>query len=507
MPDFVTFADAGNGTGTFSIEPQLGDVGTYTITLEAIGDYGTDEESFTITITEAPLPMISNIDPVDIEELESSNVEVSAINTNDFTTSSLPDFVTFTDAGNGTGTFTIEPQLGDAGTYTITLEANGDFGTDEESFTITVSSIPLNDDEIVITLSFNDTPAEEPVIEVAALRYNKDFAYSMSFDDGSPYEYYNVFPVLEGGRNSGYVDVGEPSVYEEGKFYTDGCGNDIPFRGGLSIIADITDVQDEHNISWPQVEEIYNHGWDIFNHTYTHCSWSSSCDYTYEVTEATEIFEDVLGFTPTHFVVPSNDNDNYIPPALDNGMSGVYTSSYGGYNEYFDRLPIEDIEDLEDYIMERNNMENEDLPYGEIIDEIAEESNDDSHIWFNEFAHRIGHDVVPSGQAPYVHISTDDFRDYMEYIEDTYGRDGSDRVWVASMQTVYEYLLIKEKAIVSVSAIQNNQITITIDISELPENLRNKALSFTIQSDQNFSASAAGASITDNENDLINIDW
>ena len=367
-----------------------------------------------------------------------------------------------------------------------------------------------NSNQITIQLQFSATPSELPQVTIAPLRYNKDFAYSLSLDDGSPWEYENVFPILQGGMHSGYETQNEPPVYEPGKFYTDGCGNNIPFRAGLSINAEklMEFVQENSYMSWDNVAEIYQAGWDIFNHSYTHCNvFEGNCDYTFEVTENTAVLAEQLNFTTTHFVVPTSDNNGYINPAFANGMVALYTQNYGAPGEYSTVVSVDGSPDLNDFVMLRNDLQYETVPYGEDIDEVASQSTGGVHQWFCEYAHRIGNTVVPSGQAPYVHVSTHDFRNYMEYIENQYGKDGTDRVWVASMQTVYEYLVARVSATYQVSPLNNNQMTITINTSNIPGSLRYKALSFMLNSDQPFTATATGANLIHNGHNLINIDW
>ena len=81
---------------------------------------------------------------------------------------------------------------------------------------------------------------------------------------------------------------------------------------------------------------------------------------------------------------------------------------------------------------------------------IADKStNGGNHYWFSDYGHKVGN----SGE-PFIGITIDDFRDYMIYLEDTYGRDGSDRIWVAPVQEVYEYILVRDQIISSLHRIK-----------------------------------------------------
>ncbi len=52
--DFTTFADAGDGTGSFTVAPAAGDAGSYDLAVTASDPDGDDTESFTVTVTDAP---------------------------------------------------------------------------------------------------------------------------------------------------------------------------------------------------------------------------------------------------------------------------------------------------------------------------------------------------------------------------------------------------------------------------------------------------------------------
>jgi hypothetical protein len=69
-------------------------------------------------------------------------VSVSAADSADPPVLSLdrhPGFVSLTDDGDGTGTVTLAPQSGDAGTYTVEVNATGETVSTTETFTVTVA--------------------------------------------------------------------------------------------------------------------------------------------------------------------------------------------------------------------------------------------------------------------------------------------------------------------------------------------------------------------------------
>jgi hypothetical protein len=122
--------------------PGAGDVGTTgTITVTATNSEGTDTQNFTIDVLPAPeAPEITSSAPT--TALVGSSYSYQIVATGNpaptFSVSGNPGWLTLSgDLLSGT------PGAGDAGTTgTITVTATNSEGTDTESFTITVSSVP-----------------------------------------------------------------------------------------------------------------------------------------------------------------------------------------------------------------------------------------------------------------------------------------------------------------------------------------------------------------------------
>ena len=339
----------------------------------------------------------------------------------------------------------------------------------------------INQDGKQITLTLNQTV---DVIDItkSKLKYNKDFAYSFTVDDGSIWDYYITFPLISGGV-SGFPPTNpetpwfefpdDPHLQETGFSYSDGCGNEVKFKAGLSLNTELAsdDITDYH-ITWDNIREIYNNDWDIFGHGHQHCN--TDCDYNEEIQVNRNVLEDNLGFLPTHFVVPSG-NSNYHQAAYDNGMVAVYDQSY--QLPGFEGLQIDGPVDFNEFIMHRYPLETSAAPYGYDLDMIAGLSGDGDHYWMTEFAHSIGH---PHGGEYYIRVAYNDFKTYMNYIENEYGKPWSDKkVWMAPMQEVYEYLRVRDAVDISTNN-QDNTLTIFLDDEDVPSGLRRHALSLIV---------------------------
>jgi hypothetical protein len=143
LPSGVTFADNGDGTATISGTPAKSAVGAYTLTLTAKSSAGTVTQTFTLTITKAPV----------IKKIPTTTAHVGvalnlAITASGYTTpaitesGALPSGLSFTDNGNGTATITGTPAAGSGGSYPITITATNQLGTTSQTFTLNVDEAP-----------------------------------------------------------------------------------------------------------------------------------------------------------------------------------------------------------------------------------------------------------------------------------------------------------------------------------------------------------------------------
>ena len=350
-----------------------------------------------------------------------------------------------------------------------------------------------------IIIHFSSEPATYKLSK-SPLKYNKDFAYSFTLDDGKEDAYTVAYPFFRGGTIN--------SKSYPGLFYTDGCGNRIPFKGGLAMTSINTIGEDPHitgeeNIKWPQVSEMHSAGWNIFNHSYNHASGVGT-NYNYQITENRSYIKSKTGIDPTHFVIPSGDI-NYIGPAYSNGMKAVYNEN--GFPGT-DGFKVDGAIVLDQFKLYRRFLDDERFNPSNIkdkIDLIAAQSTNGNHYWFSEFTHH----VSPQPKGGSLIFST--FEYYMNYISNTYGQKGSDRIWMAPLQEVYEYLAVREN--VNVGEFKNlNTVEAMIDFSKVPRDLENYTLTILVESDQSITkVEGLGVSVVSFQgvgpNKLINLEW
>ncbi len=144
LPLNATFVNNGDGTGTFDFDPSFVQAGVYNVTFIASDGALADSEIVAITVNEAgnQRPVLAAIGPRNVTEDQNLNFGVSASDpdatTPALTAVSLPLNATFSDNGNGTGTFDFNPTFVQAGVYNVTFIASDGTLADSEVVAVTV---------------------------------------------------------------------------------------------------------------------------------------------------------------------------------------------------------------------------------------------------------------------------------------------------------------------------------------------------------------------------------
>jgi hypothetical protein len=195
LPTNATFTDNGNGTGSFGFSPNFTQAGPYSVTFYATDGTDIDSEVVAITVNEAgnQAPVLATIGPRSIPEGSVLAFGVSASDLDatipTLTTSALPTNATFTDNGNGTGSFSFSPDFAQAGPYIITFYATDGIVIDSEVVPITVTDggnqAPIlaaigprsTTEGVLLTFGVSATDADltTPVLSTSALPVNASF--------------------------------------------------------------------------------------------------------------------------------------------------------------------------------------------------------------------------------------------------------------------------------------------------------------------------------------------
>jgi hypothetical protein len=334
-----------------------------------------------------------------------------------------------------------------------------------------------------IVIFLDNVPNNTPSVSKATLRYDKDFAYSLTFDDGSIDAYTCGLPALQGG----FV-AGNNTTYSALNF-TDGCGNALPFRGGIAWNAASAIGQDNHTgnvpsmMTWTQLDDLYDKGWDVFNHGYTHRSrWlgaMTASDYVYEITQnPIETRNKTRNRIETPlFVVPSGDT-YYQDIAYAQGQKIVFdqtanTTGIGGFNV------ANDVNFAGQYL-HRMEIDNQITTGADQVGNVASRAAAGERIWYNEFTHHIDNFGASVG------LNFFQFRAHVERIANNWGKNGSDKIWVAPLQEVSEYLAMRQN-VTYTATLNGNQLTIDFNMANVPAGLRRKPITLVVNSSATFS--------------------
>jgi len=391
------------------------------------------------------------------------------------------------------------PQLGmKAFLFTILLTIATSFFCFAKDSNFKIDSVKAK----TISFKIKLKSAEKVKITAAPLKFNKHLAYSFTVDDGYRSAYLTAFPLFNGGKisppmiNEWKNDQGGDGTVAKGLFYSDGLGNKIPFKLGLAInggaIGDLP--ANRGHLSWPEVKELYNAGWDILNHGFHHAT-KRGTNFLTEVTENTTSIKQNLGFTMSHFVVPGGEGDpkyylEYEKNALANGLLSV--ASFEGIQPI---IKVDSKVNLDKMIYARTFVQSskDTLSFKTMdhflssLDSISKLPNP---IWYTAFTHGTG-----NGNLWNLSMRFPDFKYYMTTIATKYGVKGDDSIWMAPWQEVYEYIWLRDR--IKIHFEQNNKEGIvTIELPEIPETFRYKDISLAVDSNSKFEIESSSNNVS-----------
>jgi hypothetical protein len=148
QPANASFVDSANGRGAFRFTPDYTQASTYLVRFVATSRGLTDTEAVTITVTEwgNHPPVLDSIGPRAVGEGSILSFRVHATDLDmdhiTLTARNVPTNATFTDSGNGAGSFVFHPDWQQSGIYYVTFTAADiHAATDSEVVQITVENV------------------------------------------------------------------------------------------------------------------------------------------------------------------------------------------------------------------------------------------------------------------------------------------------------------------------------------------------------------------------------
>ncbi len=338
--------------------------------------------------------------------------------------------------------------------------------------------ISLNLSAQSVTIHFDSQPVTTPTISKAKLKYDKNFAYSFTFDDAASDGFTTALPLLQGGTVNG--------IYYPPLQYTDGCGNALNFKAGIAWNTANFYGEDGHTgntpslMSWRQLDSLYRLGWDVLSHSYSHkarfSNYMSNSDYMYEVEQNRVAVRQRTAsrIEMPLFVVPSGDT-NYYAPAIRAGHQVVFDQNWvlmGNRGLQIDAdIPTTCIK-IHRQILDANGMG---MP---VLDEVASKCNSNKHFWYNQFAHEIS-DYRSGG------YNFNLFKSHIQTTANKYGKNGSDKIWMAPLQEVYEYLITRQ-LLSYTTQMAGKDMAINFNLNNVPTWTRRKTITLLVNTAANF---------------------
>lgn len=371
--------------------------------------------------------------------------------------------------------------------------------------TLYFDSVCQNLEDITITITFENDTSDFSVVK-APLKYNKRFALSMQVTNSSSSVFEFGYPVFEGGTIDG-------TIYNKMK-YSDGANNLLSFKmtsvnyifqGDAIAGFDIHNNPSSGKVSWQQLDTLAQKKWGIANSGVTTDAQEDPDFVNYSISRNRSYIRKKLynltpgGVIPSVFVNP-NGNSFWSSYAFDLGSICAFNQS--------ETFPIG---------TEGGNVNDPSINWAEIkyniykkditsidmktfVDLLSSSSIDGENFWSSVYTSSIGDNY-----------SFTSFVNDFNYINDTYGADGTDEILMTTDEEILDYLIARDGVILNQS-LDSNELTLTFN-GELSTELLFYDLSIVATSEtnitdisilgtENFSISNIGGSEA-----LINFSW
>lgn len=351
--------------------------------------------------------------------------------------------------------------------------------------------VPTKVFQIVLSSSF---PSVNPITNITItkcpLRYDKKHALTYEMDDQLLSMYSNVFRLFNGGLPA------SDTVTSQGLKFTDGFGNNVNFKGNMvgstyytsgNPILGSAYANTNGSINWQQHLEMYNAGWGLMGnhgaiHNYTDVSTGTM---EYWENKVKLEFEAIYGRSQIAAILQGGNLGTFDSTAWANYLianCGIYLKVMGSSNGA-NQMDVSTL-NLLAYLSSNNTVLQtgryrceDDITVANHLIAINTFMQKTGNWWFRIFSHRVD-TTFETSQMLYTYFKT-----IWQYVYNTYGANGLDNVWVPSVTELIEYMVTKEKALItSVESVPKTH-DISFDFSQIPANIYNRSLTFKITSE------------------------
>lgn len=293
--------------------------------------------------------------------------------------------------------------------------------------------------------------ADNAKLIVPNLKYNKAGWVSLEWDDNS----LGAMKAVDLLKNM---------------FYTDGCGNQIPYAAALAVVGrsqynnEETGAMPDRYTSYTQMKSLISSGWDIENHSYYHDptgNYNYGTDWARNISEMDQLILQRINYKMNGAVVPTNYSgfataaknfgylfstsqgtfDNLAPGMGDYKSVEPFSAAPAGFSS-FKRIFYDNWSQMETDVTKA-------------ISDISSQSD----AYFRFASHTVDTDVLAR-------------------ILSNFKARTNDKVLFLPTREIMEYRIMSQLPVNYTT--QSNTLTVTIDISSIPDRFRWRDLSFVV---------------------------
>jgi gliding motility-associated-like protein len=346
---------------------------------------------------------------------------------------------------------------------------------------------------VKIQMTFSTAPITVNA-HITPLKYNKTFALVLQADDATREVYDSIYPFFAGLKG------------HAGLFMTDGAGNDVPFSLEVNHFSLkgrqwIHETDTAHYLSWKNINDLWQKGYSIDNRGFADPAYGSEQAYqvlrnvSYTTKETAPYTRG--GITMDTYVLPPNGTDQLAPARDKAGYMAFFSNpSFDLNNNPIDLGSVKPL--FPGRLFLRNRVDNSLFANTQLM----ALNSVNGHHWMGVYYFR------QFGVSP--DISFADFKNQMQQIASTYGKEGADNIWVAGDQELFEYLLLRDKITLLKSTL-GNTAEISFVGNQIPANLHWYALTIVVTGDNPITGvevqGATATHVIHGDTALINFTW
>lgn len=323
--------------------------------------------------------------------------------------------------------------------------------------------------ENIITIKATVTSVTAPTVTMADFKFNKDIAFMCGFDDALINQYSHMFPLFTGGV-SGMNGVNYPGLK-----YSDGTGAMVPFHATMVVpVGGLRVIDNEDNpasYSYVKLKQMVDAGFGINNHSYYHGGGDTPWDIVDTIKKAEQALFDYMGYRPIVGTTPASEfgymyTFEILGYLLNNSTFNEGNAEMTRYGKIRPNDVPTSFFNLDRAYFGDNYTDSEAADSKRYIDEIYNDCDNGQKMMGNMFTHGPG--------------EVNNFDSVYTYLLNHPKNTNKNRLWVPSVQEFFEYFHVKRNTVINQS-VAGNQLTLTLDQTNVHPNIRNRSMSLLLK--------------------------